>query len=130
MATQVFISCETELSALLYQRGASARANYDASITGRTTAGDYGIGWQMDRLEAHGLKGAFFVDPMPAPVHGQQIVADIVGPILSRGHEVQLHIHTEWLDFATTNPFAPPAQNVSRPRPGLLRSSNKTAGEP
>jgi len=107
MATQVFISCDTELSALLYQRGASARANYDASITGRTTAGDYGIGWQMDRLEAHGLKGVFFVDPMPALVHGRQIVTDIVGPILSRGHEVQLHVHTEWLDFAPTNPFAP-----------------------
>jgi hypothetical protein len=107
MATQVFISCDTELSALLYQRGASARANYDASITGRTTAGDYGIGWQMDRLEEHGLKGVFFVDPMPALVHGRQIVTDIVGPILSRGHEVQLHVHTEWLDFAPTNPFAP-----------------------
>ncbi len=107
MATQVFISCDTELSALLYQHGASARANFDASITGRTTAGDYGIGWQMDRLEEHGLKGVFFVDPMPALVHGRQIVTDIVGPILSRGHEVQLHVHTEWLDFAPTNPFAP-----------------------
>ena len=107
MATQVFISCDTELSALLYQRGASGHANFDASITGRTTRGDFGIGWQMDRLEEHGLKGVFFVDPMPALVHGRQIVADIVGLILSRGHEVQLHIHTEWLDFATTNPFAP-----------------------
>lgn len=107
MATQVFISCDTELSALLYQRGESGRANFDASITGRTSAGDFGIGWQMDRLEDHGLKGVFFVDPMPALVYGRQIVADIVGPILSRGHEVQLHIHTEWLDFAPSNPFAP-----------------------
>ena len=107
MATQVFISCDTELSALLYQRGASGHANFDASITGRTTRGDFGIGWQMDRLEEHGLKGVFFVDPMPALVHGRQIVADIVGPILSRGHEVQLHIHTEWLDFVASNPFAP-----------------------
>jgi len=107
MATQVFISCDTELSALLYQRGASGRANFDASITGRTAAGDVGIGWQMDRMEEHGLKGVFFVDPMPALVYGRQIVADIVGPILSRGHEVQLHIHTEWLAFAPSNPFAP-----------------------
>ncbi len=107
MTTQVFISCDTELSALLYQRGASGRANFDASITGRTASGDFGIGWQMDRMDEHGLKGVFFVDPMPALVYGRQIVADIVGPILSRGHEVQLHIHTEWLDFAPTNPFAP-----------------------
>jgi len=107
MATQVFISCDTELSALLYQRGISGRGNFDASITGRTAAGDFGIGWQMDRMDEHGLKGVFFVDPMPALVYGRQIVADIVGPILCRGHEVQLHLHTEWLDFAPTNPFAP-----------------------
>lgn len=105
MTTQVFISCDTELSALLHQQGASARANFDASIIGRTAAGDFGVHWQMDRLDDHGLKGVFFVDPMPALVHGKAIVADMVGPIIERGHEVQLHIHTEWLDFAPDSPF-------------------------
>src|SRR3546814_3899233 len=41
---------------------------------------------------------------MPALVHGPAIIRDIVTPIVARGHEVQLHIHTEWLAFARFNP--------------------------
>src|SRR3546814_3257986 len=58
----------------------------------------------MDMLERHGLTGVFFVDPMPALVYGPKIIAEIVRPIVARGHEVQLHIHTEWLRFARFNP--------------------------
>src|SRR3546814_1290826 len=42
--------------------------------------------------------------PMPALVYGPKIIAEIVRPIVARGHEVQLHIHTEWLRFARFNP--------------------------
>src|SRR3546814_19862285 len=41
---------------------------------------------------------------MPALVYGPKIIAEIVRPIVARGHEVQLHIHTEWLRFARFNP--------------------------
>lgn len=102
--TDVLITIDTELSAGLYQRGASARQNLDRSIDGLVPGGAFGIGWQMDQLDAHGLKGVFFVDPMPALVYGTEVVADMVGPILERGHEVQLHIHTEWLAWAKASP--------------------------
>ena len=102
--TRAIISFDTELSAGLHQRGASARANFDSSILGRCRDGDFGIHFQMDMLERHGLTGVYFVDPMPALVHGPGIVRDIVAPIVARGHEVQLHIHTEWLEFARLNP--------------------------
>jgi hypothetical protein len=102
--SDVLITVDTELSAGRQARGMDARANFESSILGRTGQGDFGIGWQMDRLEAHGLKGVYFVDPMPALVHGEALVADIVGPIVSRGHEVQLHIHTEWLEWARQSP--------------------------
>ena len=104
MATHVLVTIDTELSAGRQARGWSARANFDSSITGRCAAGDFGLGWQLDRLEAAGLRGVCFVDPMPALVHGPQIIADIVGPIVARGHEVQLHIHTEWLEWAQESP--------------------------
>lgn len=104
MATDVLITVDTELSAGRQARGWSARDNFLASITGRTPSGDFGVGWQLDRLEQWGLKGVYFVDPMPALVHGIQIIADIVGPIVARGHEVQLHIHTEWLEWAKESP--------------------------
>jgi len=48
----------------------------------------------------------FFIDPMPALVYGPGFLADIIGPIVARGHEVQAHIHTEWLNWADTPPVA------------------------
>jgi peptidoglycan/xylan/chitin deacetylase (PgdA/CDA1 family) len=110
--TQVLITIDTELSALLFQRGADADANFKASIEGQTNRGAFGIGWQMDRLEAHDLKGVFFVDPMPALVYGPDIVARIVKPIVARGHDVQLHIHTEWLEWAEHEPVKARGQNI------------------
>jgi hypothetical protein len=102
--TRAIISFDTELSAGLYQRGLDARANFESSILGRCRDGDFGIFFQMDMLDRYGLKGVYFVDPMPALVYGPQIIDAIVQPILERGHEVQLHIHTEWLQFARFKP--------------------------
>ncbi|NIJ39235.1 peptidoglycan/xylan/chitin deacetylase (PgdA/CDA1 family) [Sphingopyxis panaciterrae] len=102
--TRAIISFDTELSAGLYQRGVDARANFDSSILGRCREGDFGIHFQMDLLDRHGLLGVYFIDPMPALVYGPEIIDAIVQPIVARGHEVQLHIHTEWLKFANFNP--------------------------
>ncbi len=102
--TKVVISFDTELSLLRHQQGTPPRANFESSILGRCDAGDFGIGWQMDILDRHGLNGVFFVDPFPALVYGGQIVADIISPIFARGHEVQLHIHTEWLEWVEDSP--------------------------
>jgi hypothetical protein len=102
--TLALITVDTELSLALHQQGVGARANADSSVFGRCMAGDFGIGWQMDQMEAHGLRGIFFVDPLPALVFGEALIADLVGPILARGHDVQLHIHTEWLQWALHSP--------------------------
>ena len=104
--TQVLITVDTELSALLQQQGATAEANLASSVTGLAGKAEVGIGWQMDCLNRHGLKGVFFVDPMPGLVFGPDIVRQMVEPILTRGHEVQLHIHTEWLEWARDSPVA------------------------
>lgn len=100
--TDLYITIDTEYSpgfALRHGRDAR-RENFESSILGRTAAGDAGIGYQMDVLDRHGLKGVFFVDPMPALLWGVEAIADIVGPIVARRHDVQLHIHTEWLAMA------------------------------
>jgi hypothetical protein len=102
--TGVLITIDTELSARLHQQSVEAAGNVTNSIFGKVAGGDYGIGWQMDRMEACGLKGVFFVDPLPALVYSPAILPDIVAPIVARGHEVQLHIHTEWLQWAKSSP--------------------------
>jgi hypothetical protein len=102
--TQILITVDTELSALFHQRGAALEANFASSIHGECADGSFGIGWQMAQMEARGLKGVFFVDPLPSLVYGEAWLADVVGPIVARGHEAQLHIHTEWLAWAKDSP--------------------------
>jgi peptidoglycan/xylan/chitin deacetylase (PgdA/CDA1 family) len=102
--TQTLITVDTELSALFHQRGVPLAANFSSAINGECADGSFGIGWQMGQMEARGLKGVFFVDPLPALVYGEAWLADVVGPIVTRGHEVQLHIHTEWLAWAKHSP--------------------------
>lgn len=104
--TGVYLTIDTELSSMHFRRHGHAglEANFASSILGRTPMGDYGIIHQMERLDAFGLKGVFFVDPMVALVAGQAMVDRIVHPILDAGHDVQLHAHAEWMGFAPDGP--------------------------
>ena len=100
--TAVYMTIDTEYSARLATRlGLHARQEvFERSITCVTDFGDVGIGYQMDVMEEYGMKGIFFVDPMPALVWGTSAIAAVVEPILKRGHEIQLHLHPEWLKIA------------------------------
>jgi len=104
--TTVYLTVDTELSSMHFRRHGRAGldANFESAILGRTDAGDFGIVHQMARLDAHGLKGVFFVDPLVALVAGEDMVRRIVHPILEAGHDAQLHAHTEWLEWAPHGP--------------------------
>ena len=104
--TQILITVDTELSALFHQRGVALATNFSSSINGECADGDFGVGWQMMQMEVRGLRGVFFVDPLPSLVYGEAWLADVVGQIITRGHEVQLHIHTEWLAWAANSPVS------------------------
>ena len=69
-------------------------------IEGTTNKGRYGLPYQIEVLNQHNLKGVFFVEPLFALRFGQQALDDIVGLVRQGGQEVQLHMHTEWLDEA------------------------------
>lgn len=112
----VLITIDTEYSSGFYRRGVArdAASNFDLTIGCRGTRGEAGIFYQMEIFARHGIKAVFFVDPMPALVWGQGAVDAVVQPILQAGHEVQLHCHTEWLDFADSDPFgAERGQNIA-----------------
>jgi hypothetical protein len=103
----VLITIDTEYSAGLYARGIGTdrAVNFDRAIACRSSQGEAGIFYQMEVFERCGIKAIFFVDPMPALVWGQAAVDAVVQPIIERGHEVQLHCHTEWLEFAGNSPL-------------------------
>jgi len=106
--TLLYFTIDTEYEpGFVARNGADTRQeNFDRSIRGRTEAGDVGIFYQIEMFDRCGLKAVFFVDPMPSLLWGTQAIADVVGPIVERGHDVQLHLHTEWLELAgSANPL-------------------------
>lgn len=111
---RVYITIDTEYSAGRYKSGSHRElaSNYACSIAGETASGAFGIEYQMDVFDRNGLKCVFFVDPMPALVWGIDSVKRVIEPIIRRGHDVQLHIHTEWLEFANANPVGKTGHNI------------------
>lgn len=100
--TALYITIDTEYSSgLALRHGGGGRAeNFARSIACDTPGGPVGIAYQMDIFDACGLKAVFFVDPMPALVWGVESIADIVAPIVEGKHDIQLHLHSEWLEIA------------------------------
>jgi hypothetical protein len=73
---------------------------YERSVLGRTPSGDYGLRYLLQGLRSHNLHGVFFVEPLYSVVLGDASLRRTVREIVDEGHEVQLHVHTEWLsDF-------------------------------
>ena len=97
--TAVLITTDTELSFMLHRSGFDPLENLRVAVMGEVSDGTWGIGYQMQRLDAHGLKGVFFVEALSSRVFGLDILKRIVEPILTAGHDVQLHLHTEWLKW-------------------------------
>lgn len=104
--TNILITTDTELSTALHARGMHPDENHAINVLGRGADGAVGIEYQMERLSAHGLKGVFFVEALCAYALGLDALKRIVDPILTRGHEVQLHAHTEWLEWIEKDPVA------------------------
>jgi hypothetical protein len=67
-------------------------------IYGPTSRGNYGLPYQLDQLREHGLTGVFFVEPLFSTRFGLDPLSEIVGLVRERGQELQLHLHTEWVD--------------------------------
>jgi len=74
--------------------------SFSKYIMGPTSRGNFGMPYQLDVLKHHGLTGVFFIEPLFAMHFGMQPLADIVGLVNERSQEVQLHMHTEWVDVS------------------------------
>lgn len=67
-------------------------------IYGPTSRGNYGLPYQLRELQERGLTGVFFVEPLFSTRFGLDPLSEIINLIQERDHEVQLHLHTEWVD--------------------------------
>lgn len=67
-------------------------------IYGTTPRGNYGLPYQLYQLQEHGLIGVFFVESLFSTRFGLEPLSEIISLVQERGHEIQLHLHTEWVD--------------------------------
>ena len=99
---KVLITTDTEAYPLCRDWQADGlRRDLDRDIYGRTPRGECGLAFQAKMLADHGLKGCFFVEGLFASVVGREPLAEIVRIVADNGHEVQLHLHPEWLPWMT-----------------------------
>jgi hypothetical protein len=104
----VFLTIDTEVYPLLPDwRSAGLQGDISRDIYGETSKGAYGLSYQIDVLNAHRLKAVFFVESLFASAVGPEPLNKIVREIQDGGHEVQLHLHPEWLSWMSCPPFDP-----------------------
>ena len=109
----LFFTIDTEGS-ILRQRNPDPKRIVDEMIFGDYGTGARGgIGLHMDLLERYGFRGSFFVDVLMEYQFGREGLERTIDAILSRGHEVQLHVHDSHLAWSDD----PALQSLSR---GLL----------
>lgn len=78
-------------------------AAFKRYIHGPTARGNYGLPYLVDVLQSHALTGVFFVEPLFSRRFGPEPLREIVQLLLAGRQEVQLHLHTEWVDEATVS---------------------------
>lgn len=92
---------------------------FERYVWGRSAHGDYALPHNLKILKDHGLVGVFFVEPLFSLRFGRQHLDTVVGLIAEAGQDVQLHLHTEWVDE-----ISPPLlADVSRKRQHLTHFS-------
>jgi hypothetical protein len=86
-------TCDTEVN-MRYMRDPDPARGIDHQVFCRDAEGrDHGIGLMMDRLEALGMRGTFFVDILLEHQFGQAALERVIEAVAGRGHDIQLHLH-------------------------------------
>ncbi len=81
-------------------------------VYGATSKGNVGLPFKLKLLQEHGLTGVFFIEPLFSGRFGLMPLAEIINLIQENRQEIQLHIHTEWVDESIT----PLLDHVTRKR--------------
>jgi hypothetical protein len=104
----VLITVDTEVYPLLPDwRADNLARDVRRDIYGETPGGDYGLRYQIEVLNRFGLKAVFFVEGLFASAVGPDPLRRMVREVEGGGHEVQLHLHPEWLAWMPDPPAKP-----------------------
>lgn len=67
-------------------------------VYGTTAEGDFALPGKLSILEEFNIPAIFFVEPLFSAKFGLEPLKEIVGLIQEKNQEIQLHLHTEWVD--------------------------------
>jgi len=103
--TNVFITIDTEHSI----GGAFADPRFkpvgsNRRIYCRIRGENYGIPLIMDIADQFGLKASFFLEVLNRYYFGEAQSRSVAEYILKRGHDLQLHLHPNYLNFSMPDP--------------------------
>jgi len=101
----VFITVDTEHSiGGAFMRKDARPVGNDRRVWGRIGTKVYGIPLIMDIADSFGLKLTFFVEVLNKYFFGENESREVCEYILKRGHDVQLHLHPNYLNFTLKDP--------------------------
>ncbi len=101
----IFITIDTEHSiGGAFKNPKAAPVGNDRRIFGTVGNRSFGIPLIMDIADFYGLKTVFFVEALNKYYFGKKETAEICAYILKRNHDIQLHIHPNYLNFTCKDP--------------------------
>ena len=74
-------------------------------VYGRSRTDGGALPLTLERLKRHHIRAVFFVEPLFAARFGMSYLREIVDLIAADGHEIQLHLHSEWADEIRPRPL-------------------------
>jgi hypothetical protein len=68
-------------------------------IYGEVEGGAVGLDYQLETFSKHGLKACFMIESLfsAVPEVGNGPLKEVVRAVAAGGHDIQLHLHTEWI---------------------------------
>ena len=105
MKVNIFITVDTEHSiGGAFQNPKLKPVGNDRRIFGRKGNKEYGIPLIMDIADRYGIPLTFFVEVLNKYYFGENESREVCRYIIDRGHDVQLHLHPNYLNFTLPNP--------------------------
>lgn len=96
----VFLTIDTEFwPRKQYVNSLDYRDDFNRDIHGVTPGGNYGLGFQLDKLNSFGLQAIFLVEALNAFAVGLEPLEEIVSLVRRANQDLQLHLHPEWLKW-------------------------------
>jgi hypothetical protein len=68
-------------------------------VDGAADGRSHGLGFLLDCLDRHGLKGTFFTEVFNTYHFGDAPMGEIIRRVQAHGQDIQLHLHPVWLYF-------------------------------